>query len=96
MNVTISDIAQIPLISMNDEDRRRATAWFDYLRKWGKDDFLAANARKLPNRENVYLLDTLSDLMIFFSVEGDEISILDVARRETLEMFREAMARQGS
>ena len=35
----------------------------------------------------------LSDLMIFFSVQDDEISILDVARPETLEMFREAKAK---
>ena len=80
---------------MNDEDRR-TDGVVRLPQEVGKGRLLTANARKLPNRENVYLLDTLSDLMIFFSVEGNEISILDVGRPETLEMFREAMARQGS
>jgi hypothetical protein len=97
MNVTITQPVQISLHSMNDEDHRRVTAWFDFLKKnWGTDEFLRKNSRKLPTEGNVYLLDTLSDLLIFFSVEGEEISILEVGRPKTLEMFREAMARQNS
>ena len=96
MNVTITQPVQISLHSMNDEDQRRMTAWFDYLKNWETDDFLRENSRKLPMEGNVYLLDTLSDLLIFFSVEGKEISILEVGRPEMLEMFREAMARQSS
>ncbi len=96
MNVTITDPVQISLHSMNDETRRRVTAWFEYLKNWETDDFLRKNSRKLPRQGNVYLLDTFTEFLIFFSVEDKEISILDVARRETLEMFREAMARQSS
>lgn len=96
MNVSITRPVKISLISMNDEDRRRAERWFDYLKGWGSDDFLAANSRKLPREGDVYELDTLTGIVIFFSVEGQEVSILDIVPRDKLDFFRHAFAQQSS
>jgi hypothetical protein len=84
MNVTVAEPAQIVLRNASDDDRRRVWAWIDNLRRWETDPFVQQHSKKLDAGENVYMLLTSTDLRIFFSVEKDTITVLDVARRATI------------
>ncbi len=84
MNVNIGESAQIVLRNLSDDERRRVGAWIDNLRKWESDPFIQQHSKKLDLGGNVYMLLTSTDLRIFFSLDEDSITVLDVARRATI------------
>jgi hypothetical protein len=67
--------------TLDEEDRRKALAWFQHLGNWEND----ARVRKMskPTRdEDVYALNTTDDLRIFFKLDlpKQQITILDIAK----------------
>ncbi|HET6884102.1 MAG TPA: hypothetical protein VFI31_28365 [Pirellulales bacterium] len=90
MNVVVSNAAKIAVTGLPDEDRRRVHAWFDRLKNWPTDQAVRKNStRLLPEEEpSVYVLRSTSDVRIFFTVDGDEITVVDVARKDSLKTVK--------
>ena len=92
MNVIVSDAAEIALRTLGDEDRRKVFAWFGYLRNWESDPFVQSRSRKVQTTgaEDLRVLRTSTDLRIFFVLHPQQIEVVDIARRETLEIVGRA------
>lgn len=90
MNVAVSNAAKIAVSSLTDEDRRRVHFWFDHLRNWPSDPEVQKNStRPLPEDEpNTYVLRGASGVRIFFTVDEDQITVVDVARKESLRTVK--------
>lgn len=92
MKLVLNHPAEIALSTLGDEDRRKVSAWFDYLRNWESDPFVRSRSRKLDanGAENAYVLRTSTDLRVFFILHPDQIEVIDIARRESLEKVGQA------
>lgn len=86
MSVAVSSAAKIALAGLPDDERRRVQLWLEHLRKWGADAEIQEHSTRLfPEEEpNLYVLRTASDVRIFFTVGDDEITVVDIARRDAL------------
>lgn len=92
MDVKLTQPAEIALRTLNQEDRRRVTAWLDHLKNWDNDPFVRENSRPLASNgaDQIYVLRTSMDLFIFFRFDHREIQVLDMAHHDTLEAFQQA------
>ena len=81
MNVKIAELAEIALMYAREDTRRRIGAWIDQLRRWDTDPYLKAHSKKLDTGDNVYVLITSEDFLIYFSLEEDGITVKDVVRK---------------
>jgi hypothetical protein len=86
MELVLSHAAEIGLGSLGDEDRRKVSAWFDYLRNWENDPFVRSKSHKLalPGPDEVYVLRTTTDVRVFFILRSDRIEVIDIARSDSL------------
>ena len=75
---------QIALRGLDPDGVRRLHAWFAYLERWDTDPVVRANSVPLPGHEGVLVLRTTTDLRIFFRIDGDTITVLDVANKPTI------------
>ena len=74
----------IALRTMNADEVQRVHAWFDHLRNWDADAYVRNHSHKLSGLQDTYLLKTNTDLRIFFRIDGDTITILDVAKKSAI------------
>ena len=81
MRVVITAPVEIALRTLGQEDRERVRAWLRHLENWEGDSFLRTHSYKLSPSESTYVLHTSTDIRIFFTLEGDTITVLDVAKR---------------
>ena len=97
MNVMISEAAEIALRMSREDTRKRVGAWIDHLKQWDTDPYIRQHSKKLDHAgDNVYVLITSEDFLIFFSLEEDGITILDVARKSAIGSFGQfSEANQG-
>jgi hypothetical protein len=70
--------------NLDPDGIRRVQAWFDYLERWDEDEVVRKNSLPLPGHEGVYVLLTTTDIRIFFRIDGDTITVLDVARQAAI------------
>jgi hypothetical protein len=84
MKVNVAEPAQIALRNLSEDERRRVWAWIDYLERWETDTFVKEHSKKLDANGNVYMLLTSTDIRIFFALENEAITVLDVAKRDTI------------
>jgi hypothetical protein len=90
MNVIQTPPADIVFRSLEEEDRRQISAWFDRLRNWENDPSIRKHAEKLPGFADIYVLKTSKEgWRIFFQLEPDQIKIRDIASKATIMQFRE-------
>ena len=88
MNVIQTPAVDIAIRSLGEEERRQISAWFDHLRNWENDSIVRKHSEKLPSTADVYLLKTSKDgYRIFFRLEPDQITILDIASKSTIMQF---------
>ena len=87
MNVTIAEPAQIALRNLGEDNRRRVEVWIDNLKRWDSDPFVRQHSKKLGGYENVFMFITSADVRIFFALEQDAITVLEVAKRDTIISF---------
>jgi hypothetical protein len=90
MNVVIAQPVKIALRTLGHADRQRVVAWFDHLRNWENDPTVRDISKRLDDSGNVYVLQTTTDIRIFFSLTADTITVLDVARKATIMSFGES------
>jgi hypothetical protein len=74
------------LRTLGPDEVRRVEAWFDHLSHWDSDAFVRENSPALPGMPEVRMLRTTTDLRIFFSIEGETITILDVTTKQAILM----------
>jgi hypothetical protein len=76
----------IALRSLDPNEVQRVLAWFDKLSRWDEDEAVRTNSLPLPGPglKGVYVLRTTTDIRIFFTIEGDTITVLDVAKKPTI------------
>ena len=75
---------QIALRGLDPDGVRRVHAWFTYLERWETDPVVRDNSVPLPGHEGVFVLRTTTDIRIFFRIDGDVITVLDVANKPTI------------
>jgi hypothetical protein len=82
--LVITPPLEIALQSLDADSGRKVHAWFDHLKNWDNDSFVRGRSHRLEDLPDVYVLRTTTDLRIFFKVEGDTVTVLDVAKKETI------------
>jgi mRNA-degrading endonuclease RelE of RelBE toxin-antitoxin system len=82
--VQYAPAVELSLSSLDPDGVRRVQAWFDYLKQWDEDEVVRKNSLPLPGHPGVYVLKTTTDLRIFFRIDGDTITVLDIANRSAI------------
>jgi hypothetical protein len=82
--VITSPPVDIALRTLDPDGVRRVLAWFDHLRNWDGDETVRKNSYPLEGMPGVYVMRTTTDVRIFFKIEGDIITILDVAKKSAI------------
>ncbi len=92
MNFQIDTAAEIAIRTLGEEDRRKVQALIEHLKRWDQDSTIRSLAHKLdlPGADDVYVLTTTTDLVIFFTVNDGTLEITDIARRASLDKVRRA------
>jgi hypothetical protein len=82
--VVTTAAVDIALRTLDPDGVRRVHAWIDHLRNWDGDETVRKNSLALEGMPGVYVLRTTTDIRIFFKIEGDVITILDVAKKQAI------------
>lgn len=77
----------IALRTLQREERRSIDAWFDHLKNWDNDSHVRKISHQLPHKKNVFVLAASDGTRIFFRKEANTITVLDIARKETIDQF---------
>lgn len=75
---------ELSMSSLGPDDVRRVHAWFDYLKRWDEDEVVRKNSLPLPGHQGVFVLRTTTDIRIFFRIDGNTITVLDIAERSAI------------
>ena len=76
----------ISLQMSKEENRPRIQAWFERLKNWDNDAAIRKLSDRLPGMD-VYVLRATDGFRIFFKKDSDTITILDIATKETIDLF---------
>ncbi len=82
--VVLDPSVEIALRTLDPDGERRLLAWFDYLERWDTDEAVQRNSVPLPEMPNTYMLVTTTDIRIFFRIDGDTVTVLDVAKKAAI------------
>ena len=82
--VVISPAVEIALRTLDPDNVRRVQSWFTHLRNWENDSFVRAHSHGLASVPGVYVLKTSTDIRIFFRMDGDTITVLDIAKKQSI------------
>jgi hypothetical protein len=94
MEIIRTQPAEIALQTLGEEDRRTVHYWLDELKNWERGGFVRQHSYQLKPNENVYVLQTSTDLRIFFRLEPDKITVLAIARKGAI-LTSGRLAEQG-
>jgi len=89
MELRTNQSVDIALRTLRPEELRRVHAWFGHLKNWDNDAHVQKISHRLPN-EDVFVLTASDGIRIFFQKDADSITVLDIARKETIDQFAEA------
>jgi len=78
---------EISLRTLGPQDLQEVLTWIDHLKNWENDATLRSYAKRLNSSDNVYVLRTTGEFRIFFRLEQDQIVLLDLATKATLQAF---------
>jgi hypothetical protein len=82
--VVTTPAVDLSLRTLGPEDVRQVHAWFEHLSRWDEDSFVRENSHVLAGVPDVLVLRTNSDIRIFFSMEAETITVLDVAKKQSI------------
>lgn len=83
-NVVFAPAVDLSMRSLDQDGVRRVHAWFDYLKRWDEDEQVRKNSLSLPDHPGVLVLRTTTDIRVFFRIDGDTITVLDVAKKPAI------------
>ena len=75
---------EVALRTLDDANRRGVQSWISHLANWDNDAFVRSHSHSLGSVEGVYILKTSTDLRIFFRIDGNTLTILDIAKRQSI------------
>ena len=75
---------EVALRLLDQDNRQRVFAWFGYLENWDNDEFVRSHSFPLESMPDVLVLQTTTDLRIFFTIQGDTITIIDIAKKQSI------------
>lgn len=75
---------EVALRTLDAQTRRKVDAWFEHLANWDNDEYVRTHSHPLPAIPDVYVLKTSSDLRIFFRIAGNTVTVIDVAKRQSI------------
>src|SRR5438445_3932147 len=78
--VVISPGVEIAMLSLAPDGVRRLHSWFEHLQRWDEDEVVRKNSVPLESVPGVYVMRTTTDIRIFFRINGDTVTVLDVAK----------------
>jgi hypothetical protein len=82
--VILSSAVKIAISSLDADGTRQVQAWFDRLQRWDEDEVVRKNSVLLDSLPGVYFMRTTTDIRIFFRIDGDTITVLDVAKKAAI------------
>jgi hypothetical protein len=82
--IVTTPLVDIALRTLDADGVRRVHAWFDHLRNWEGDEFVRTHSHSLEGIPGVYVLKTSTDIRIFFRIDGNTITILDIAKKPAI------------
>jgi hypothetical protein len=82
--VVLAPDVEIAMRTLDPDGVRRVHAWFSYLERWDTDEEVRKNSVQLKEAPGVYLMRTTTDIRIFFRIDGDTITVLDVAKKAAI------------
>jgi len=82
--VVITQSVQVALRTLDNDTRRRVNAWFEHLANWEGDEFVRSHSHSLDSIPGVYVLKTSTDLRIFFTMQGNTVNIIDIAKKQSI------------
>ncbi len=82
--VVLAPAVEIAMRTLDPDGARRVHAWFSYLERWDTDESVRRNSQQLPDMPGVFVMRTTTDIRIFFRIDGDTATILDVAKKAAL------------
>jgi mRNA-degrading endonuclease RelE of RelBE toxin-antitoxin system len=82
--IIVSPQAEIALRSLAEDDLRRIHFWFDALKNWDDDEFVRKNSKPLESVAGVFVLHTTGNFRIFFQIDPETVTIVDVATKSAI------------
>jgi mRNA-degrading endonuclease RelE of RelBE toxin-antitoxin system len=82
--VTITQPVHVALQTLDDDVRHRVCAWFEHLANWDADKSVRSHSHSLDSMPGLFVLKTGTDLRIFFTIKGDTITIVDIAKKQSI------------
>ena len=82
--IVLSESVEIALRTLDPASVRRVQSWFGYLKRWDTDEEVRSNSDELKGMPGGYLMRTTTDLRIFFQIDGDTITVLDIAKKAAI------------
>ena len=83
-NVIYAPAVDLSVRSLDSDGVRRVHAWTDHLKRWDEDEVVRKNSIALPEHQGVYVLRTTTGIRVFFRIDGDTITVLDVANKSAI------------
>jgi hypothetical protein len=83
-NVVLAPAVEIAMRTLDPEGVRRLHAWFSYLERWDADEVVRKNSEQLHGIPGAYVMRTTTDIRIFFRIDGDTVTVLDVAKKAAI------------
>ena len=82
--VDLAPDVEIAMRTLDPDGVRRVHAWFSYLERWDTDEVVRKNSEQLQGIPDVYVMRTTTDIRIFFRIDGDTVTVLDVAKKAAI------------
>ena len=75
---------EVALRMLDANGRRKVHSWFTHLANWDGDAFIRSHSHSLDSVPGVYVLKTSTDLRVFFRIDGETVTILDVGSKQSI------------
>jgi hypothetical protein len=85
--IVTTPVVDIEMRTLDDNNRRRVHAWFKRLANWDRDALVRSHSHRLESMPDVYLLKTRTLLWIFFKMDGNTVTIIDIANKNAVLAF---------
>jgi mRNA-degrading endonuclease RelE of RelBE toxin-antitoxin system len=82
--VVTTPTVDLALRTLDEDNRRRVHSWFGHLANWDADEFARSHSYSLDSIPGVHVLKTGTDFRIFFRVQENTITVLDIGKKQSI------------
>jgi len=87
MQVQTTSQVDIAMRTLTKAERLPVVRWLNQLKNWESDERIRTAAKQVTPLDNVYILRIDGDLCLFFRLEEDQITVVDLAMWDTVLKF---------